>query len=199
MEEKKGMSPVLIVILSVLAICLIAFGVWFGIRYVNKVEKTQPGEPEEVSTIVEDEPTTNTSYVGEYEAKATLEFEGEIVDEGVYQLILRSDNTFVYNNSVVAYSPLVGTYTVEGTNLVLKGIVSYGSDACYFTKGEDIRTVKGTIKDGDVITITDNGETYDYKKNSTFVETNWSKEYYVTNPVNGTGVGDEEWLYCEND
>ncbi len=39
-EKKKGMSPILIIILSILGICLVGFLVWYGVNYFKGEEKT---------------------------------------------------------------------------------------------------------------------------------------------------------------
>lgn len=107
MEEKKGMSPILIILLTILATCLIIFGVWFGIRYVNKVEKPQPGEPEEVSTVVGDEPSGSGEVISDFPKKSDngvliATFQEFLTEEKVKTdfknlKFEKNENTFVYN------------------------------------------------------------------------------------------------------
>ena len=55
-EKKKGMSPILIVILSIVVICLVGFCVWYGVNYFKGEEKSV----EEPSSNVEQSPDSET-------------------------------------------------------------------------------------------------------------------------------------------
>ncbi len=73
MEEKR-MSPILIVILSVLGTCLVGFVVWYGVKYFKNLEEPEEPTPE---MPVEQPSSSTTSPVGD-----TIDFPKES-DDGV--------------------------------------------------------------------------------------------------------------------
>ena len=174
MESKKSVSPILIVVLTIIGTCLVGLCIFLGIKYFKGEEK-------------------NVSYVGAYEAISISD--NETI---THRLILRSDKSFVYNlNASIVTNPLVGTYEIDGNKLTLIGTVNYGSDACFYTSS---KTINATIKDDNTISIVDSLGTLDYKRNSSFVESETSKKRYVISPVDGELpiTGGDAWLNCDN-
>ncbi len=55
-ENKKGMSPILIVVLTIIGICLVGFCTWYGVNYFKGEEKSVE---EQSSVIEQQEPTNN--------------------------------------------------------------------------------------------------------------------------------------------
>ena len=58
-ENKKGMSPILIVILTIIGICLVGFCAWYGVNYFkgeNKLNNSGTSEVEDNSHDVINEP-----------------------------------------------------------------------------------------------------------------------------------------------
>ena len=55
-EKKKRMSPILIIILTIIGICLVGFCTWYGINYFKGEEKSVE---EQSSVIEQQEPTNN--------------------------------------------------------------------------------------------------------------------------------------------
>ncbi len=62
-EKKKGMSPILIVILTIIGICLVGFCVWYGVNYFKGEEKPveQPSSNVEQSLNSETNKVENNS------------------------------------------------------------------------------------------------------------------------------------------
>ena len=197
METESKKTPMTMIILLVVGVCLISICIWYFNRGNNN------SAPESQTTNEEGQSTVNNpTYVGEYEVDFKPGNDPELNPNGIeiYQLILRDDNTFVYNTNIVAYEPLVGTYEVNGDSIILTGTVRYGSDVCFFTTS-NVYTINGVIKDDHTISITNSDETLDYKKNLSFVEEDSSKKWYVTNPVDGVNPNpshsEETWRNCD--
>ena len=59
-EKKKGMSPILIVILSIIGICLVGFGIWYGVNYFKGEEKPIEEQP---SSQLNNQPSNNDGNI----------------------------------------------------------------------------------------------------------------------------------------
>ena len=137
----------------------------------------------------ENKTNETTSVVGIYN-RSYKNAQGE---DDYASLILRSDNTFVYDESNKdCYNPLVGTYEVNNMIIKFTGKVLYGCDACYYTKSSDIKEFNASIVDG---VINYNGSFV--KKDG--IEGASSVSRYINDPVNGTTPSDngDPWVSCD--
>ena len=99
-EKKKGMSPVLIILIVLIGGCLLSAGLWYGINYLNR-DAEEPGDVEESSNLTED-------YIdGEYhtyivysskdsENYKKVDYSKSFVlkpyDESIEEIVISSDN-----------------------------------------------------------------------------------------------------------
>ena len=108
-ENKKGISPILIVILTIIGICLVGFCVWYGVNYFKGEEKHNNPVDEPSSVIEQQEPTNND--IGEKIDFPQLNDKDTVLLSGFYELLSvdeiktnfknlkkeKVSNTFVYN------------------------------------------------------------------------------------------------------
>ncbi len=108
-EKKKRMSPILIIILTIIGICLVGFCVWYGINYFKEEEKPNNPIDEPSSVIEQQEPTNND--IGEKIDFPQKSDDNAILLNGFYELLStdeiktnfknlkkeKNGNTFVYS------------------------------------------------------------------------------------------------------
>ena len=136
-----------------------------------------------------------SAYVGGYKAQT------DIIDGKPFYvyMYLRSDGTYTYGNNTASGARNVGTYEIKDRKILLHDIVSYGSDACYFTDESYLFDITMTIKDG--ITLYDEKSKETFSKDSSIKESSYEIARYVTNPIDGKKPtqDDDEWLHCNAD
>ncbi len=106
-EKKKGLSPILIVILTIIGTCLVGLLVWYGINHFKGEEKSNI--PVDNPPVVN--PETSTDLVGEKIDFPQKSDEESVLLNGFYELLStdeiktnfknlnkeKNGNTFVYN------------------------------------------------------------------------------------------------------
>ena len=137
------------------------------------------------------------TFVGGYKAK-TDDVDGEPF---YYYMVLRKDGSYTYGNSTAYGGREVGTYALKNGKITMHDVVSYGSDACYFTDESYLNDRSLTIKDNNTLEITEGGKTYTFVKDNTVVEDASDLARYITNPVNGKvpSEGDDAWVHCDKE
>ena len=135
-----------------------------------------------------------SQYVGGYK---------EEIDGEVRYLYLREDSTFAFDDSDSdCDNPLVGTFTIGGNTVNLKGKTKYGCNNC-FSK-TNVRNLEGTISD-DTITIVaeeyQNGlivsKKYILSKDTNMSESQYALNRFIVEPLNGkTPESNDTWLDC---
>ena len=114
-------------------------------------------------------------------------------------MYLRADGTYTYGNNSFSGGRNVGTYEIKDGKILLHDIVSYGSDACYFTDKSYLSDKTITIKDNN--TLYDESKKYTFKKDNEIIEEKVDAARYITNPVDGKKPtpSDDEWMHCNAD
>lgn len=163
MEENKKVSPILIVILSILGICLVGFLVWYGINYFKGEDK--PTDEPSSQTI--DEPSTQTiDEPGSYIENAELASEFSKIHKFAYDYFL----TWPYCGEYEAITVDDPVYDMQG---ISKDFKSFDELYNYLKKymsndviNQNTHTVKENyyIKDGKLYCKFDaKGWVYEYQ------------------------------------
>ncbi len=143
----------------------------------------------------DDTETDASAYVGGYKVKTDT-----VDDMPVYvYMYLRADGTYTYGNNSFLGGRNAGTYEIKDGKILLHDIVSYGSDACYFTDKSYLSDKTITIKDNN--TLYDESKKYTFKKDNEIIEEKVDAARYITNPVDGKKPtpSDDEWMHCNAD
>ncbi len=203
---KRGTIPKLFLALIMFAagVALIVISLRYDGNEVQKpVENNNTTVVDDGPEIVPPENTTVYENVYIYDREKT-----EIGKQNYDILILRNDNTFVYNyDSAYSSTPIVGTYKLDGDKVSFEEKISYGTDDCFYTEGINFQKYTG-VKGEDKITITTDGETKEFINKvipngdtPDYITDSW----YSINPADGVrpagtnyGMEDDTWLNCNN-
>lgn len=162
---------------------------------------------EEESDDEEFELVFNKSYhydiretVGYVDENCETECENkEDCDEDIYEcdtseyfdIIFKSDGTYIFQSGSYATMPTAGKYKKEGNKITLIPVVEYGSDACYYNINESNKIILNLTSEGIefnnvVLVLTD-----------IKIDNNYLSRY-VVNPINGKipEGWEEEWIDC---
>lgn len=187
-KGNKGLYFIIIILLVV----VIFGGIYYFVN--SKIEKDTPNKPNDNIDY------KANPYVGGYKSEVKENYDEENKERFYIYLTLRNDGTYTYGNNTVTGSRVVGTYTVNESTIALHPIVSYGSDACYVTKGDAIKDSTIKIIDKKTLEVTNEGTTRRFTYDSNVIENSFEKSWYVINPINGQSPEisdvDEFWTDC---
>ncbi len=97
---------------------------------------------------------------------------------GTRVLILRRDNTFLYDNTLSdCYNPIVGIYTVDADRITFEGKVRYSCDKCIVKDDPTVTSFNGVASKDKIVTD------QEFTKDTNSTETTEDLTTYV---VNGT-------------
>ena len=202
---RRGTIPKLFLalIMFVAGVTLIVISIKYDGNEVQKPEENNTTDLDIGPVVEPPENTTIYENVFIYTKEKT-----ESGKQNYDILILRNDNTFVYNyDSAYSSTPIVGTYKEDGENISFEEKISYGTDDCFYTEGINFQKYTG-VKGEDKITITTDGETKEFLNTiipngdqPTYITDSW----YSINPADGVrpegtnyGMEDDTWINCNN-
>ena len=183
---------------SFIAIVILVVAILGGVYYfVNiRVEKDNKNNKPIDNTEIKSNP-----YVGGYKAEIKEYYDEDNKEKYYVYLMLRDDGTYTYGNNTLTGGRKVGTYEVKETTIELHDIVSFGSDACFQTKGEGVkdRTIK-IVKKNTLEIVDDENRILKFVYDANLIENAFEKSWYVTNPIDGESPEisdvDEFWTDC---
>ena len=185
---------------SFIFIVIIVILIFGGIYYiVNSSVKKESIKSDD--TIIDIEKKSNP-YVGGYKTEIEELYDEETGEKYYVYLTIRNDGTYTYGNNTYSGARKVGTYELNENTITLHDIVSFGSDSCFATSGEELKDYIVNIIDEKTLELTDDNKIFRFVYDRNLLENVFETSWYVTNPIDGTSPEisdvDEFWTLCTN-